>query len=64
MSAKSEVEKYIEELKSERDIARTQGNHKKVEVISIKINTANKIKSIYEQNMTMEDCMSLERGIK
>lgn len=61
MSAKSEVDKYIEELKEQRKEYRLQGNHKKVEVLSIKINTANKVKSIYEQNKSFDDCINLDK---
>ena len=57
MSAKSEVDKYIQELKVRRDEARLKGNHKLAENYSIKINTANKVKSLYEQHFTFDDFM-------
>lgn len=49
MNAKSEVEEYIKILKDEMNIFKKCGNNRQVELLSAKINTANKIKSIYEQ---------------
>lgn len=58
MSAKSEVEKYISELKDKR--TETKEGGKAYEIIGAKIRAANKVKSIYERELSFDDFMALD----